>query len=78
MDRGKVTMWWDDWRGNRQTVEINQIIDVRDYLGTPGYSLLVMAANQHLSVPTIDQFLSIQARETPKVERGRTWLQKRR
>ena len=77
-DKDKVTMWWDDWRGNRQTLEVNQVIDVRDFIGTPGYAMLLVAANTNLSVPKIDQFLAIQARETPGVARSLSWIQKRR
>ena len=60
-----VEMFWEDYRGNKRTRAVNQIADVRTFLGTPGYSMLVVAANTHLSVSDIERFLEIQARETP-------------
>jgi hypothetical protein len=69
----KVTMRWEDWRGHEVTREVNQIIDVRDYLGTPGYALLLTAANTNLSVSDIRSWLEIKG-----VGRSRSWIQRRR
>ena len=58
--------------------EVNQIIDVREYLGTPGYSMLVVAANTNLSVAAIEDLLLDVAEEHPLVARSRSWIQRRR
>ncbi len=71
-------MSWEDYRGNKRTRAVNQVADVRTFLGTPGYSMLVVAANTHLSVSDLERFLEIQARETPGVARSRSWIQRRR
>jgi hypothetical protein len=70
----KITMSWTDWRGNKITREVKQTIDVGDFVGTPGYALLVLAANaNHLSAPEIDRFLQRQ-----EVGRSLTYLKRRR
>jgi hypothetical protein len=69
----KRTMFWKDWRGNKITRNVNQVLDVRDFAGTPGYALLLIAANTNLSVSDIDRFLT-----TEGVERSRNWIQRRR
>lgn len=69
---------WTDGRGKKQTRVINHIIDIRKFLGTPGYPLLVLAANTHLAVSVILMFLGLQDRETPGMERGRSWTTRRR
>ena len=74
----KITMYWADWRGNERTREVNQVIDVSKFLGTPGYSALVVAANTHLSVTDLERFLDFQAKETPGVGRSASWIQRRR
>lgn len=74
----KLTMSWTDYRGKKNTRAVNQIIDVRDFIGTPGYSLLIVAANTHLSISDIVRFLTIQAREYPAVQRSLSWIQRRR
>jgi hypothetical protein len=70
----KVTMWWTNWGGDKITREVNQVIDVRDYLGTPGYALLILAANVNtLSAPEVARYL-----QHAGVGRSLTYLKKRR
>lgn len=74
----KVTIQWTDYRDVKHTREINQVIDVRDFLGTPGYSLLLVAANTDLSISDIELFLRFRAHEYPSVKRSPSWIQRRR
>ena len=69
-----VSMSWVDGRGHEVTRAVNQVIDVRDFVGTPGYALLIVAANTNLSGGEIDRYLKYIA----GVERSRNWIQKRR
>lgn len=69
----KCKMTWTDWRGREQTREVNWVIDARTLKETPGYALLLIAANPHLSLRDLDRLL-----KTLGVERSRNWLQKRR
>lgn len=73
----KITMAWEDWRGRKVSREVNQLIDVRDFVGHPGYALLVLAANSNppnrLSAPDIESYL-----ESVGVGRSLTYLKKRR
>jgi hypothetical protein len=71
---GKDTMSWENGRGNKVTRAINQFIDVRDFIGTPGYALLFIAANTNLSGGEIDRYL----KDIAGVGRSRNWIQKRR
>jgi hypothetical protein len=71
-------MFWTDGRNNPREREVNQLIDARDYLGTPGYSLLLVAANTHLSVADIEMWLQVQSRTTPFVGRSLSWIQRHR
>jgi hypothetical protein len=68
----KITMTWKDGRGKEQVREVNQIIDVRDFVGTPGYALLLVAANTDLSVSDVLRFFDIDC-----VGRSRSWIQRR-
>jgi hypothetical protein len=68
---------WTDWRGKTHTREVHQTINVRDFIGTPGYALLVVAANPHFSGTDIGRFLYAKSLKVDGVERGRRWLQKR-
>lgn len=52
------TISWTDWRGKEHTRETKDTIDIRDYEGTAGYPLLVLAANRHLSVRLLDWWLA--------------------
>ena len=74
----KEVMSFTDGHGRRVTREINQVINVKDFLGTPGYSSLVVAANTHLSVNDVRQYLDLVAEEIPGVARSRSWIQRRR
>ena len=74
----KTTISWTTWRGKEITREINLTLDIRDFRGTPGYPLLVVAANTHLSISDIERFLEAEALELPRVLRSRTWIQNRR
>jgi hypothetical protein len=70
----KETMSWWGWRGNKITKDVNQVIDVRDFIGTPGFALLVLAANANtLSAPEIERYL-----QSKGVGRSLTYLKKRR
>jgi len=69
----KITMTWTDGRGKEQVREVNPIIDVRDFVGTPGYALLLVAANTALSVSDVLRFFDIDC-----VGRSRSWIQRRR
>jgi hypothetical protein len=70
-------MQWTDWRGDKQTRTVNPLIDVRDFIGTPGFALLVLAANStppnRLSAPDIGSYLEIVG-----VGRSQSYLKKRR
>lgn len=72
------TMYWTNWRGKKETRTINHVIDIRDFRGTPGYSMLVVAANTNLSAFDIELFLGLEAREFPLVERTPSWIKRRR
>ena len=69
----KVTMSFTNGRGEQVERDVNQIIDIRDFVGTPGYALLVAAANTNLSAADIDRFLSLGG-----VERSPSWIRRRR
>ena len=76
-----VTMSWTDWRGKQHTREFNQTLDIRDFLGTPGYAILLVAANAHMPASDIEFFLeqmSRQSEETQSAGRPLTWITKRR
>jgi hypothetical protein len=69
----KTVMRWTDGRGRECVREVNQVLDIREFKGTPGYALLVCAANGHLSIAEILMFLYSQG-----VERGENWVRRRR
>ena len=80
MENG-VTMSWTDWRGKQHTREFNQNIDIQDFAGTPGYAILLVAANAHMLASDIEFFLeqmSRQSEETQSAGRPLTWITKRR
>ena len=70
-DKGKMT--WENWRGKEETRPINYVVDIRKHLGEPGYALMAIAANTHLSVSDLHRFL-----ECNGVGRSLNWIQKRR
>jgi hypothetical protein len=72
----KVTMRWTDLRGKETSRVVNQTLDIRDYIGTAGYPLLLLAANPHLSVDVL--LLWVRALGISRLERSRTWFQRRR
>ena len=77
----KLTLSWTDWRGKQHTREFNQTLDIRDFLGTTGYAILILAANAHLPASDIEFFLeqmSRQSEETQSAGRPFTWIAKRR
>ncbi len=69
----KITMTWTDGRGREVTRELNQVIDVRDFVGTPGYAMLLVAANTALSVSDLLRFFWLS-----DVGRSRSWISRRR
>lgn len=73
-----ATMWFTNGRNKRVNREVNETINLQDYLGTACYPLLVIFANPHLSVADIGMWLSLMARTTPGTERPDSWIQKRR
>lgn len=76
-----ITLSWTDWRGKQHTREFNQTLNIRDFLGTKGYAILIVAANAHLPAPNIEFFLeqmSRQSEETQSAGRSLTWITKRR
>jgi hypothetical protein len=64
---------WIDGRGNEVTREVNETINLRQYEGTAGYALLVLAANRHLSRFEIWIWLHRRG-----VERSDSWIARRR
>jgi hypothetical protein len=75
----KSTMTWTDDRGREHAREVNHLIDIRNFLGTPGYALLLVAANTNLSVGDLERWLNhIIAPKFPKARRSDSWLKRRR
>jgi hypothetical protein len=70
-DNGKMT--WENGHGKEETRPINYVVDIREHLGEPGYALMAIAANTHLSVSDLHRFL-----EYNGVGRSLNWIQKRR
>lgn len=77
-DKTTSTISWTNCRGKEEVRTINHVIDIRDFRGTPGYSMLVVAANTNLSISDIKKFLHVEARDLPLVERSWGWIQRRR
>lgn len=71
-------MHFTDGHGREVTREVKQTLDVRDYLGLPGYPWLIMAANPHLSLFDLVLYLDDLSEKTPGVQRSRSWIQRRR
>lgn len=77
-DTGKLS--WTDWRGREVSREVRYTLDIRDFKRTPGFPLLLLAANPHLSMSEIERLLDCYVRETrnEKIRRGLKWLYSRR
>lgn len=72
------TLTWTDWRGKEQVRTVNHVLDIRDFRGTAIYPWLLIAANTHLSVGNLWEFLCLVAEEFPRVERSRSWIHRKR
>jgi hypothetical protein len=70
----KLTLEWTNGRGKQVSREVNMTINVDDFKNTPGLALLVLAANPHLSIYELRLLLEVHW----GVDRGKTWIQKRR
>jgi len=66
--------WTGDWRGRARPMsrDVNYTLDTRALRGTPGYALLVVAANPHLSAAVLRRLL-----ESQGVGRSETWIRRR-
>jgi hypothetical protein len=62
-----------NWRGKEETRELSYTLDIRDHRGEPGWALLAIAANTHLSVGDLLSLL-----ELGGVGRSRSWVARRR
>ncbi|MGB7136644.1 MAG: hypothetical protein WBD46_15235 [Acidobacteriaceae bacterium] len=72
----KVTITWTDLRGHQVKRDVALLIDVERFRGTPGYALLVVAANTNLSVGNIERYLTDVVGGLDA--RSRSWIQRRR
>lgn len=70
----KGTLTWKNWRGKEESRVINYTLDIRENVQAPGWALLAVAANTHLSVSEMLRLLL----DLGGVERSRSWLQRRR
>lgn len=68
-----LVMTYPEWRGKQETRVINQTLDIRDFEGRPGFALLLIAANPHLSVTDVLAYLKMFG-----VGRSRNWVTRRR
>lgn len=68
------TLTWTNGRGKEESRPINYTLDIREHIGEPGWALLAIAANTHLSVSDLVRLLD----DLGGVERSRSWLQRRR
>ena len=66
-------MNWIDGHDREVSCEVRETIDLRQFEETPGYALLVIAANPHLSRSNILQWLRLKG-----VERSDSWITRRR
>ena len=72
----KITMSWTDWGGKKLSRVVNQTLDIRDFVGRPGYVWVFLAANCHLSYS--DMLLWLNSLEWKNGVRSQSWLQRRR
>jgi hypothetical protein len=77
-DKTTSTMRWTNRHGKEITREVNLVGNLQDFRGTPGYALLVVAFNTHLSISDIERFLDNEAREFPRCLRSTSWIMRRR
>ena len=68
-----LTLCRTNGRGKAEIKTVKQTLDIRDFKGRPGFALLLIAANPHLSVTDILECLRLHG-----VGRSRTWVSKRR
>ena len=68
-----TTLRWRDGRGKTQVRTINYVLDVRDYVGMPGFAMLVVAANRDVAATDVLRFLEYEG-----VGRSQTWVRRRR
>jgi hypothetical protein len=68
-----LTLSRTNGRGKAEKKTVKQTLDIRDFKGRPGFALLLIAANPHLSVTDILECLRLHG-----VGRSRTWVTKRR
>jgi hypothetical protein len=76
--KAKTTMTFEDRNDRKQVREINHVIDIRDFLGTPGYSMLFVAANTNLSSSDIWRWLAYCIPNFPMAQRSLSWCKRRR
>ena len=76
--RDSDMLTFENYSGRMVRREVKQTLDVRDYLGMPGYPWLVIAANPHLSLFDLVMYLYHQNKTTPGVERPKSWIHRRR
>lgn len=70
---------FEDGHGRMVTRDVHLTVDVRDFIGTAMYPMLVLAANRHLSVPDVERYLTrIEDAGAWGSYRPQTWLYKRR
>jgi len=67
------TMSFTNGRGKLVTREVNWTVDLKSHEDDPGFALLVIAANGHLSVADLRRLL-----KTECIERSTGWIQRRR
>jgi hypothetical protein len=66
-------MRWIDRGGRQQSRAVNLTLDIRDFQGRPGFALLVIAANPHLSIRETLTYL-----EAFGVKRSGSYITRRR
>ncbi len=66
-------MLWTNWRGKEESRELNWTIDIREHRGEPGFALLAVAANTHLSIADLMRLLDMEG-----IGRSRSWVKRRR
>lgn len=69
----KGTLSWQNGRDKQESREVHYTLDTRNHRGEPGFALLAIAANTHLSVADLQRLL-----ESEGVGRSRSYIQRRR